>query len=355
MTADRLQAAFWIGLGIALAWLLTLLSPILAPFLLAAILAYICNPLVTRIAGRGLPRVAAVLLMMALLGGLLTIFLLSLLPLFREETQQLLERLPDLLNLLNEDLAPWLYQHFGVHIKIRLAPADLRQLLTEHWDSVQSLLGKLALSAADGGQMLLQIASTLLLAPIALFYLLRDWPTLLQHAERLLPRHRAPQIVAMAQEVDAVLAQFLRGQLLVMLLLAVYYCAALALADIDYALPLGLLTGLLVFIPYLGFASGFVLALLVALLQLNGWGPVIAVLAVYGIGQIVESFLFTPLLVGERIGLHPLAVIFALLAFGQLFGFFGVLLALPASAALLVGVRRLHAAYLGSRFYTGEP
>ena len=152
-------------------------------------------------------------------------------------------------------------------------------------------------------------------------------------------------------EVDAVLAEFLRGQLLVMVILAAYYSLGLWLVGLNFALPVGLLTGLLVFVPYVGYGSGLALACLAALAQFDGWGTPLGVAAVFGLGQVLESFILTPLLVGDRIGLHPIAVIFALLAFGQLFGFFGILLALPASAALLVGLRQLKAAYLASPFY----
>jgi predicted PurR-regulated permease PerM len=157
----------------------------------------------------------------------------------------------------------------------------------------------------------------------------------------------------MAQEVNALLAQYLRGQLLVMLVLALYYSAALALAGFEVALPVGILTGLLVFIPYLGYGLGLVLALTAAILQYSDWSGVIAVAVIYGAGQIIEGFFLTPRLVGERIGLNPLAVIFALLAFGQLFGFVGVLLALPASAVLMVAFRHLKRHYLRSSFYNG--
>jgi predicted PurR-regulated permease PerM len=353
MTADRLQAAIWIGLALALLWLLSLLGPILAPFLLAAILAYICNPLVARLVAHGVPRIGAVLLVMALVGGALFLLVLTLLPLIREESQQLVEQLPGILDLLNEKIAPWLKDHFGIRIK-SLGAQDVRQWITGHWDSVQAMLSYLLSSAASGGQLLLQVVSTLLLAPVALFYLLRDWNGVLERIESFIPRRWHEATLALARDMDRVLSEFLRGQISVMLLLAVYYSAALALAGIEFALPLGLITGLLIFIPYLGYAMGFSLTLAVALLQLDGFGPVIAVLVVFGIGQMLESFLLTPFLVGERIGLHPLAVIFALLAFGQLFGFFGVLLALPASAALLVGLRRVRGLYLASRFYTGE-
>lgn len=358
MTADRLQAALqsalWIGLGLAVVWLLAILGPILAPFLLAGILAYICNPLVQRLCEKGAPPAAAVLLVMLMLGGFVALLVLALIPLIREETGQLIARLPDLLGLINDQVAPWLQQKFGIRLKVYLTPNALRQFVTEHWEGVQGVLGTLWSSAASGGQVVFELVSALLLMPIALFYLLRDWNVLLARIEHMIPRPWHERVVSMAREVDSVLAEFLRGQLLVMMVLAVYYSIALAFAGSDYAVPLGLLTGLLVFIPYLGFASGFILSLLVALLQFNGWEPIIGVLVVFGIGQVLESFVLTPFLVGDRIGLHPLAVIFALLAFGQLFGFFGVLLALPASAALLVGLRHVRSAYLTSRFYTGE-
>lgn len=342
----------WIALGLGGLWLLSLLGPVLAPFLLAAILAYILNPLVRRLSIRGLPRTAAVLLVMAVGLALLVLLVLTLVPLVREETRQLVERLPDLLGLVNDQFAPWLQQKFGLRLRLNLTPAALRQLIGDNWESVRAVLANLLGSAASGGQILLQLVSTLLLMPVALFYLLRDWNSLLVRIERMVPRRWHERTVALARDVDAVLAEFLRGQLLVMVILAAYYSGALAVAGSDFALPLGLLTGLLVFIPYLGYSMGLVLSLLVALLQFDGLTPIIAVLAVFGVGQLLESFILTPYLVGDRIGLHPLAVIFALLAFGQLFGFFGVLLALPASAALLVGLRRLRGLYLESSFYT---
>jgi len=170
----------------------------------------------------------------------------------------------------------------------------------------------------------------------------------------MIPRRWVGQISLMTEEVDDLLAQYLRGQLLVMLILAVYYSAALAIAGFDIALPVGILTGLLVFIPYVGFGLGLVLALIAAILQFSGFYGLIAVAIIYGIGQILESFILTPKLVGERIGLHPLVVIFALLAFGQLFGFVGVLLALPASAIMSVMVQHLRRHYLSSSFYNSE-
>ena len=350
--ADRLQTLIWSALGLAILWLLFLLSPILSPFLLAGILAYICAPLVERLDKYGVPRLIGVLLVMLLTAATLALLMLILLPLVHEEAQQLITRLPDALALLNEQVMPWLKQRFNIEFK--LDPASLSKLFADNQDSAQAIAQKLFQSLKIGGIALFGIITNLLLAPVVMFYLLRDWNLILARLSAAIPRPWHAKTVAIVAEINAVLAEFLRGQVLVMLLLAVYYAAALWLSDISFALPVGILTGLLVFVPYLGFATGFILALLVALMQFAGMGPIIAVLAVYGIGQALESFVLTPWLVGQRIGLHPLAVIFALLAFGQLFGFFGVLLALPVSAALLVGMREVRGLYLASRFYRGE-
>jgi predicted PurR-regulated permease PerM len=268
-----------------------------------------------------------------------------------DEGEILVERLPEGMALANEKLAPWLRERFGV--RLRLDPASLRKFAVSNWDSVQTILEQLLQSLKIGGMALLGMAINLLLTPVVMFYLLLDWHSMRHRFGSIVPRPWQGKIVQMAEDIDDVLSQFLRGQLLVMLALAVYYSFALWLADLPSALAIGLLTGMLVFIPYIGFATGFLLALLVAALQFSGWEPIFAVLVVYGIGQFLESFLLTPFLVGERIGLHPLTVIFALMAFGQIFGFFGVLLALPASAALLVGLREVRQLYLVSPFYRG--
>jgi predicted PurR-regulated permease PerM len=210
---------------------------------------------------------------------------------------------------------------------------------------------KLLASLKIGGLALLGFVVNLLLVPVVLFYLLRDWNDLLARVEGLLPRRWHGQLTGIAREIDAVLAEFLRGQLAVMLLMSVLYVLGLWLAGLEFALPIGVITGMLVFVPYVGMLTGLALASLVALMQFPGIGAAIPVWVVFAIGQALEGMVVTPLLVGQRIGLHPLAVIFALLAFGQIFGFFGILLALPASAALLVGLRHLRNVYLNSSLY----
>lgn len=350
--SDRLQATLWVAAGLAVLALLYALSPILTPFLLAGILAYICNPVTDRIVRAGVPRLLAVVLVILALAALGAGLILIILPLLYEEAAVLAARAPEALALANEKLAPWLRQNFG--IRLRFDSASLQKLAAGNWDTVQVILERIYGSLKIGGVALVGLAVNLLLAPVVLFYLLLDGGGMTQRLAGIIPRPWHAKLIAVATDIDAVLSQYLRGQVLVMALLAVYYCIALWLADIPSALSIGVVTGLLIFIPYLGYATGLILALLVAALQFAGWGPIVAVLVVYGIGQLLESFVLTPFLVGERIGLHPLAAIFALMAFGQLFGFFGVLAALPASAALLVGLREVRTLYLASGFYQGR-
>lgn len=347
----RLQAFAWIGLGLVFLWLLYLLAPILTPFVLAAVLAYICEPLTEGLARRGVPRSAAVVLVLLLLAALILLMVLIVAPLVVKEGRMLAQRLPGALDALNDRVAPWLSQQFDITLQFDVA--TLRSWLSDNTDTAQQVASHVLRSLRIGGTALIGLVANLLLVPMVMFYLMRDWPHILARIEAAIPRPWHDTSMRLLGDVDRVLAEFLRGQLSVMLVLAVYYSAGLWLAGVNFALPVGLLTGLLVFIPYVGFGGGLVLALLVAALQFEGPGPVIGVAVVYTLGQVVESFLLTPYLVGERIGLHPLAVIFALLAFGQLFGFVGVLIALPASAALLVGLRELQSRYLASPFYRG--
>jgi predicted PurR-regulated permease PerM len=278
-----------------------------------------------------------------------TALVLIVIPVLQNEIPLLKAQIPAFLVKLDAFLTPRL-QDMG--IKVKLDGTGIKYLLSQHMaSSGDEVWATVLASARVGGSALLGWLATLVLIPVVLFYLLLDWHQLLQRITGAVPRRWAAKTVAMAQEVNVLLAQYLRGQLLVMLVLAAYYSTALAIAGFDVALPVGILTGLLVFIPYLGFGLGLALALIAAVLQFSDWSGIIAVAVIYGAGQVVEGFFLTPRLVGERIGLNPLAVIFALLAFGQLFGFVGVLLALPASAVLMVAFKHLRHHYLRSSFY----
>jgi predicted PurR-regulated permease PerM len=353
-TAEQKQTMTWLLLGISLLVLMVLLGPVLTPFVAAAILAYALNPGVDWLASKRIgrldvPRMLATVVILLLLLVALLALILIVVPMLQKQIPLLQEKIPNSLIRLNDFISPRL-QELGV--EVRLDGAGLKEMLMQHFSTSGDEIWSAILSSARvGGTAVLGWLATLLLIPIVLFYLLVDWHALLDRVRNTVPRRWVGRTMAMATETDSLLAQYLRGQLLVMLVLAVYYSAALAVAGFDVALPVGIITGLLVFIPYLGFGLGLILALIAAVLQFDGFHGLIAVALIYSVGQIVESFYLTPYLVGERIGLPPLAVIFALLAFGQLFGFVGVLLALPASAVLSVIFRHLQMNYLKSSFY----
>lgn len=350
--ANRLQTAAWAGAGFALIGLFWLLSPILAPFAVAAVLAYICDPIVNWMAARRVPRAAAVLLVITTIALVLVTLTLILVPMIYREAVTLIQRLPDLVELFNERVSPLLREHLG--IRLQLDAGQARRWLAQHANAAQDVIPILLGHIKSGGLAVIGLIANLFLIPVVMFYLLQEWPRILDGLQHVVPRPWLERTMRVIRDIDSVLSEFLRGQLSVMLLLAVFYSVGLWLAGLNFALPVGVITGLLVFIPYVGFGGGLVLAILAALLQGDGWAPLIGVAVVYSLGQLIESFGLTPYLVGERIGLHPLAVIFALMAFGQLFGFVGVLIALPASAALLVGLREVKTAWFASTVYLGD-
>jgi predicted PurR-regulated permease PerM len=348
----RLRTVHYLWLvatAVVIAALLHFLGSILTPFLIGAILAYFGSPLVTWAERHRVPRTVGTLLVILVILLLILALLLVLIPLVQSEIGQLTRRLPELAANLYGHVAPWLRETLGIEVQLDLA--SVKELIAENLDSAQALTLKLLSGLKAGGTVVLGILINLVMIPVVMFYLLRDWNRIVAHVDGLLPRRWLPRVRIIALEIDGVLAEFLRGQLAVMGVLAVYYVVGLTLAGLQFALPIGILTGLLVFIPYVGFGLGLILGVLAALLQWSGWPGFIAVLAVYGIGQLLENYVLVPFLVGDRIGLHPLAVIFALLAFGELFGFAGVLLALPVSAALLVGLRHLRTTYIDSDLY----
>lgn len=349
MILSRFAAMQWLSFAVVFAVLLYLLSPILTPFVAAGILAYICNPLVRRLSARKMPRTLAVALVMSGLLLLFGLLLLIMLPLLEKQLSLLMARLPDWIEAARTRLLPQLQQWFGADL--HWDGQAVKNALLSHWQSAGGTAGKLLPWLGSGGGALIEVLVNLLLIPVAMFYLLRDWDDLAVRLDHLVPRHWHGKVTEIASEVDRVLAEFLRGQISVMLLMSVFYVVALWLAGLEFALPIGIVAGMLVFVPYLGMIIGLALATLAAVMQFPGFGGVLWVWAAFGAGQLIEGMLVTPWLVGDRIGLHPLAVIFALLAFGQMFGFFGLLLALPLSAILLVALRHGKAAYLASSMY----
>ncbi|MDO9284154.1 MAG: AI-2E family transporter [Aquabacterium sp.] len=351
LTPAQRQTLNWTALAAVAALLLWLLAPVLTPFVVAGVLAYALHPVVEQLVARRWPRLLAVLLVEVSALLLALAVLLLIVPVMAKELPLLKAQVPVLLDGLNTWLGP-LLARLGINVNLDLASikAWLAQLLDAN---LGDWLSTALASARIGGSVLLSLLGNAVLVPVVLFYLLMDWLRLVRRLQALVPPRLRDAVHGFFDECDTVLGQYLRGQLLVMVALAVFYAAALTAVGFDLALPVGVFTGLAVAIPYLGFGLGMALALLAALLQFASLTGVLLVAAVYGLGQLLESFVLTPRLVGERIGLGPLAVIFALMAFGQLFGFVGVLIALPASAVALVALRRAHAAYLRSRLFAG--
>jgi len=356
-TKEQFQTTTWLFVGLALILMLVILGPVLVPFITGAILAYMLNPLVDRlclitIKKWQFPRpIAALIAMITLLACILAVILI-ILPLIQKELPLLQDQIPKFLDQLNGAIAPKLLEY---NIQVQLDSASVKQVLSEQLaKSGKTLLAPVLSSLKVGGTAILGLIANALLIPIVLYYLLIDWHSILTRLRTLIPRRWVDKTTELAQETDNLLAQYLRGQLLVMLILAVYFSSALALAGFSVALPVGILTGLLIFIPYIGFGFGLCLAIIGAVLQFDATHGLLMVAIIYGIGQIVESAYLTPRLVGERIGLPPLAVIFALLAFGQLFGFVGILLALPASAITSVAFNHVRTLYYQSRFYNAS-
>ena len=345
----QLRSLAWLALSAALALLLWLLAPVLMPFVLAAVLAYALHPLVEKLAARRVPRwlgagVAVATLMLLALGVVLLIV-----PVITKQVPLLKEQVPLLLERMNDTLVP-LAARFGLDVGVDVEQVRvwLRGLVSGH---EQELLQGVLASLRIGGSAFAAVLGNLVLTPMVAYYLLLDWAGLVQRFKGLIPPRWRDATDSFLHETDEVLGQYLHGQLLVMAALALFYTVGLALAGLKLALPIGVFTGLAVFVPYLGFGLGLIMALLAALLQFQSMTGVLAVAAVYAVGQVAESLYLTPRLLGERIGLHPIAVIFALMAFGHLFGFVGVLIALPVSAVLLVALRRAKSAYLASDLY----
>jgi predicted PurR-regulated permease PerM len=344
----------WLILSAIFLAVFYLLLPVLTPFLVAAILAYICDPLVDKFSLCGtskykLGRTPATVLVMLAILGVITLLLLIIIPLVQKQSLLIVERLPSVISNLRASIEPWLQSKLGISFAID--SAQIQDVITKNWKTAGNILADVLQTAGTNTMALIGVVANILLLPVVLFYLLRDWDEVIAGIGQLIPRDIIGKTKEIAQEIDQMLAEFLRGQLTVMVLMSIFYAAGLWLAGLEMALPIGLIAGLLGFVPYLGPAIGMGLALLAGALQFTSFAQLIPVLLVFGIGQLIESNIITPKLVGDRIGLHPVAVIFALLAGGQLFGFAGVLLALPVSAAIAVGLRHTRDNYLGSDAY----
>ncbi len=342
-----------VGAALLSGGLLYLLAPILTPFVIAALLAYMGDPLVDRLEARKVSRTLGVTLVFVLLFLLLLVVVLVLVPVLQQQVVQFVARFPEYLALLQQRVLPWVSAQLGIDPGL-LDLAHLKALLMERWSQVGDVAGQVLGSVFHSGVAMLAWLANLVLIPVVAFYLMRDWDVFIARLRELIPRRWEPEAVQLAGNADEVLGAFFRGQLLVMLALGVLYTVGLWIVGLEFALLLGMIAGLVSFVPYLGFIIGMLLAGVAAYMQFQELMPLLGVVAVFGVGQLAESLLLTPKLVGDRIGLHPVAVIFAVMAGGQLFGFFGVLCALPVAAVVMVILRHTHERYLRSRLYAHE-
>ena len=340
----------WLILALLLGAVLYLLAPVLTPFVVAALFAYLMDPLVDRLERRGLGRGLAVALVF-LVGGIVVIaVLLVLVPFIERQIANFLAQLPVWVEWFQNRATPWLEARFGISLEI-LDTRRLIDALQENWKAAGGFAATVLGGVSKSGMTVISWLLNLVMIPVVAFYLLRDWDLLVERIHALLPRSIEPVVSRLASESDVVLGAFLRGQLSVMVALGVFYGVGLWFAGISVGPLIGMIAGLISFVPYLGAITGVIMAIIAALVQYQDWFHLLLVLGVFGIGQLIEGYVLVPKLVGDKIGLHPVAVIFAVLAGGELFGFLGVLLALPVASVVMVLLRYAHERYRQSQLY----
>ncbi len=350
MGGDR-QLRFWLGGLLIAAVALYLLRAMLLPFVAGMAIAYMLNPVADRIERLGLSRTIATSLITAAFFLVLLVILIFLVPLLQAQALSFAKRLPHYLDTVRDSVVPWIQS-----IEMKIKPADverIRDAASNFVGSALSWLASVLSSLWSGGLALVNLLALVFITPIVSFYLLRDWGRVVNHVDRWLPPRHAETIRALAREIDRTLAGFARGQAIVCVFLGTFYSVGLSLVGLDFGALIGITAGLLSFFPYVGTTGGFIVSVSLALLQFNDWGSVGMTAGVFILGNLIEAYFLAPKLVGERVGLHPVWVIFALLAGGTLLGFVGVLLAVPVAAAIGVlarfGLRR----YMTSPYYGG--
>lgn len=342
----------WLMLAVVAFVLFNLFQSILTPFVLGAVIAYLLNPIVNKLETiKYCPRWLATLLAMIVFFGLFFMAIGLAIPLLYREGSDLIRSAPQWLGSVKELAAPYLEQIKPYTEKV----TENKEPMLDNLPSIGKEIGQFTGTAIGvlmaGGQAVMGALSLMLLMPIVTFYLLHDWAKFVSTSERLIPRQEAATVHTLLREINDRLAGFLRGQLGVCVILSFVYCAALLLVGLNYAVVIGLMAGLLSFIPFIGSAVGLIAATSVAWFQFGDITGVGIVLAIFMAGQVLEGNILTPKLVGEKVGLHPLWVIFALMAGGSLLGFVGMLIALPVAAVIGVLVRFLITEYTGSAAY----
>jgi predicted PurR-regulated permease PerM len=331
-------------------WLVYLLSPVLMPFVFSAILAYLGDPLTDKLETFKLSRTQSVLVVFSVMSLVLALVLFLLIPQLEVQIANFLGSLPAYAEKINGVILPWLDSRFGITLK----PIEINEIINivkNHWQKAGGIAATTMSSISHSGGVIVGFLMNLVLIPVVTFYLLRDWDILVAKIYGLLPRRITPTTAKLAGEVDTVLSAFLRGQFYVMLALGCIYSLGLWIVGLDFALLIGMLAGLVSFVPYLGAIVGIVVACTAALVQFHELTQLVPVAVVFLVGQSLEGTVLTPKLVGDKIGLHPVAVIFSVMAGGQLFGFLGILLALPIASIVMVFLRHVHDIYRDSEFY----
>ena len=336
----------------ALLLLIYLLSPILSPFLVGMAIAYLGDPLVDRLE-KYVGRTGGVVIVFCFFMILILVGFLLLLPMLLTEIAALIRSVPGFIDWLQTTTSPVLVDRFGVD-PFAFDMDALAKQLSEDWQQIGDIVRQVLSQATASSFALLAFLTNLALIPVVSFYLMRDWDNIVSYIRGLIPRGSEKTVVELVSECDEVLSSFLRGQMLVMTLLGVIYAVGLMIVGLELALLIGMLAGLASIVPYLGFVVGIAAASIAAVIQYQEFLPLVYVAIVFGIGQMLEGMVLTPLLVGDRIGLHPVAVIFAILAGGQLFGFTGILLALPVAAVIMVFLRHYYRQYMASSYYQGK-
>ncbi|MEM9100925.1 MAG: AI-2E family transporter [Pseudomonadota bacterium] len=336
--------------GLFVGWVFYLLMPVLTPFLIGGLLAYLGDPIVDRLEARKIPRSLGVSIVFFLVALMTLLLLIVIIPVLTYQMQIAISQAPLIITWLQNDAVPNILERLGVESDINLEL--MSKALQDNWQGATEVAAKFLKALFSSSAHVILLLSNLVLIPVVAFYLLRDWDILVAQIDRLLPRTIRPTVVKITQECDEVIGQFLKGQLLVMFSLTIIYSVGLTLVGLDVALMVGILSGAVSFVPYLGTIIGILAATIAGLVQYQGEiASLIPIFIVYGVGQLIESYVLTPMMVGDKIGLHPVAVIFAIMAGGQLFGFAGVLLALPIAAVIVVLLRHGVGRYLRSGLY----
>ena len=351
MTASETRRWQWLAVLLVTGFLVWRLAPILTPFVISAMLGWLGDPAVDRLQRAGRSRSTSVVIVFALITAILALALLVLLPLLWEQVQYLIDWLPKLAIWVTGIAIPWVENRFHVDMARYVDPGYLVELIRGHWTEAGGFAAMVLGGITNSSLALFAILANIALVPVLTFYFLRDWDVIIEKVAGLLPRPSLPTVSRLASEVNLVLGHFLRGQVSVMVVLGVIYAVGLWAVGLELGLLIGFVAGLVSFVPYLGAFVGLSAAVIATLVQHGDLLHLALVLGVFSVGQSLESFILTPWLVGDRIGLHPLAVIFAIMAGGQLFGFLGVLLALPMAAIVMVLLRYGHEKYTRSGLY----